>query len=113
MKRRNAQSIGEVIAGFMQQEHSSQAALEMRASALWPEVVGPGVNRYTTNRWVRDGVLHIHLSSAALKNELMMMGNCISDIAKITGITPEVLTFKGMFDAEPPTMPRPETFLEY
>ena len=73
MKRRNAQSIGEVIAGFMQQEHSSQAALEMRASALWPEVVGPGVNRYTTNRWVRDGVLHIHLSSAALKNELMMM----------------------------------------
>ena len=72
MKRRNAQSIGEVIAGFMQQEYSSQAALEMRASALWPEVVGPGVNRYTTNRWVRDGVLHVHISSAALKNELMM-----------------------------------------
>ena len=36
-------------------------------------------------------------------NEAITTGNCIIDEAKITGITPAVLTFSGMFVDCPPT----------
>ena len=39
---------------------------------LWPEIVGQGINRYTTSRWVKNGVLHLHISSSVLRNELLM-----------------------------------------
>lgn len=77
MKRREAQSVGEIIAGFMQNEYASGKNLELRACALWKDVVGMGVNRYTTNRWVSDGVLHVTISSASLRNELMMNRSAI------------------------------------
>ena len=32
--------------------------------------MGPGVNRYTFKRYVDHGVMHVFLTSAALKNEL-------------------------------------------
>lgn len=42
-----------------------------RASYLWIEIVGEGVNRYTTRRYVSpDGALHVYLSSAVIKHEL-------------------------------------------
>ncbi|MGM9844267.1 MAG: DUF721 domain-containing protein [Muribaculaceae bacterium] len=41
-----------------------------RAAYLWIDVVGPGVNRYTTRRYVDGETLHVYISSASLKNEL-------------------------------------------
>lgn len=46
---------------------------EQRLCYMWPEIVGPGVNRYTTRRYVDRGTLHVYLSSAALKNDLQYM----------------------------------------
>ena len=43
---------------------------EQKACFLWPEIVGPGVNRYTTRRYVERGVMHVYITSAVLKNEL-------------------------------------------
>jgi hypothetical protein len=39
---------------------------------VWPEVVGYGINRYTISRSVKNGVMTVRLSSATLRNELMM-----------------------------------------
>ena len=36
------------------------------------KIVGDGVNRYTIRRYVKDGVMTVHLSSASLANELML-----------------------------------------
>ena len=43
-------------------------------------------------------------------NCAIITGNCISDDAKIIGITPAVLTFNGMFVDCPPTVLLPLTF---
>ena len=43
---------------------------EHRACALWPQIVGDGINRYTIKRYVNNGVMTVHLSSASLKAEL-------------------------------------------
>lgn len=39
----------------------------------WKEIMGPTVARYTNDLYVKDGVLHIYVSSAPLKNELFIM----------------------------------------
>ena len=72
MKRTYPKSIAEVIEGFMKAEQLDTQLNEQRASALWPQIVGQGINRYTISRDVRDGVLIVRLSSAPLRNELMM-----------------------------------------
>ena len=71
MKKTNAQSVGEIIDSFLKHENLDNKLGEQQALALWPEIVGPGINRYTTNRYVNKGVLYITLSSAPLRNELM------------------------------------------
>lgn len=73
MKRTEAQSIRQIIDAVLDRDDIRTAALEHRASWLWGEITGPGVNRYTTRRYVDKGVLHVYLSSSALKQELSFM----------------------------------------
>ncbi len=77
MKRTDAKSIAEIIGDFMQQEDIETAVLEHKALQLWGNVVGPGVNRMTTERYVDDGVITVKISSAALRNDLMLTRSSI------------------------------------
>lgn len=70
MKRTEPMSLREIIDRVMDASARKDDVLAMRASYLWADVVGPGVNRYTTRRYVREGVLHVHISSGPLKSEL-------------------------------------------
>ena len=72
MKRTEAKNIGQIINDLLRQEKLDVALDEHRASALWPQIVGDGINRYTIRRYVKDGVMTVHLSSASLANELML-----------------------------------------
>ena len=72
MKRTEAKNIGQIISDLLKQENLDVALDEHRASALWPEIVGDGINRYTIRRYVQNGVMTVHLSSASLANELML-----------------------------------------
>ena len=64
MKRTEARNIGQIITDLLKKENLDVALDEHRASALWP--------RYTIKRYVKDGVMTVHLSSASLANELML-----------------------------------------
>lgn len=70
MKRREPQRVGEIIAKAIAETGNERIFNEQRLCYLWPEVVGPAINRYTTRRWVDHGTLHVCLSSSSLKNEL-------------------------------------------
>ena len=70
MKRTEPQSVGEIIReGFRRAGMTSMVA-QQRACYLGPEIVGPGINRYTFKRYVDNGVLHVYMTSSVLKNEL-------------------------------------------
>ncbi len=73
MKRTEAQNVGQIINDLLKKENLDVALDEHRASALWPQIVGDGINRYTISRSVRDGVMTVRLSSASLANELMLI----------------------------------------
>lgn len=77
MKRTEAQTIGQIVEHFMQQERLDTRLDELRASTLWPQVVGQGINRYTASRSVAGGVMTVHITSAPLRNELMLMRSSI------------------------------------
>lgn len=70
MKRVEPESIKEIIDRVLDQENIRDSARRQRVCYLWPEIVGQGINRHTTRRYVADGVLHVYLNSAPLKNEL-------------------------------------------
>lgn len=70
MKRREPKSFAEIFDECMSRAGASDTMARQRACYLWPEIVGPGVNRYTYLRRVEGSVLHIYITSAPLKNEL-------------------------------------------
>jgi predicted nucleic acid-binding Zn ribbon protein len=70
MKRSDPQSIRQIIDTVLDTSSVKSSVLEHRASYLWPNIVGPGINRLTTRRYVAKGVLHVYISSAAVKSEL-------------------------------------------
>ena len=72
MKRTEAKNVGQIINDLLRKENLDVALDEHRACALWPQIVGDGINRYTIKRYVKDGVMTVHLSSASLANELML-----------------------------------------
>ena len=69
MKRTEAQSIGEIFDEVLRQNNLDDTFNEQKACFLWPEVVGPQINRRTTRRFVDHGVMHVYISSAPLKSE--------------------------------------------
>lgn len=72
MRRKNAQSIGDVLRQFLRQEGLETPLNEMRMVSAWPEVMGRGVASYTGQVFVKNGVLYVQIKSPALRANLMM-----------------------------------------
>lgn len=71
MKKTYPQLFRDIFDSVVKQSDDSDNFLRQQASFLWTEIVGPGVNRYTSRRYVdNSGVLHVYITSASLKNEL-------------------------------------------
>ncbi|MBD5379420.1 MAG: DUF721 domain-containing protein [Bacteroides sp.] len=71
MKKTYPKLFREIFDNVVKQTSDTDNFMRQQASYLWTEIVGPGVNRYTSRRYVDDlGVLHVYITSAPLKNEL-------------------------------------------
>ncbi len=73
MKRHNSQSIGEIISQFIAQNELGQKLDETQIMQLWPRVAGEIIGSYTQSLYVHNRTLYVQLSSAVLRNELMML----------------------------------------
>ena len=72
MRRNNAEQIGDVIRFFLRQQGLESPLNEYRLVQAWSDVVGPAMARYTRNLYIKNQTLHVHLTSAVLRQELMM-----------------------------------------
>ncbi|MDH6341613.1 putative nucleic acid-binding Zn ribbon protein [Parabacteroides sp. PFB2-12] len=73
MKRKNTQTIGEVLRDFMAENRELRTKIyETRIERSWNEVLGPMATRYTRSLYVRNGVLYVSLSSSVLRSELTL-----------------------------------------
>lgn len=73
MKRTEPKSFAEIFDEGMRLAGAADTLAQQRACYLWPEIVGPGVNKYTLRRYVDGGVLHVYITSAPLKQELQFL----------------------------------------
>ena len=72
MKRNNTEQIGDVLRKFLRQEGLESPLNEFRLVEAWKDVVGPTIYRYTTNLYIKNQTLFVHLSSSVLRQELQM-----------------------------------------
>lgn len=73
MKRRNSQTIGEVIRDYFQENRELyEKILEIRIQRAWGEVLGPMIMQYTRTVYVKNHILYVSLSSSVLRSELTL-----------------------------------------
>ena len=72
MKRNNTEQIGSVLRKFLRHEGLEAPLNEFRLVESWKDMVGPVIFRYTTNLYIKNQTLFVHLSSSVLRQELQM-----------------------------------------
>ncbi len=70
MQTHRARSIGDLLAEFIHGSELEKPLLERRVVELWPQVLGPTVAQLTGQIEVKNGVLMVHIRSAALRSQL-------------------------------------------
>ncbi len=73
MRRKNAQTLAEVLSEVLKNQQLQGKLDETAAIRLWPEVVGKALAEHTDNLYFKHSVLHVHVKSAIIRNELMLI----------------------------------------
>lgn len=72
MKRNDAEQIGEMIRKSSGRMLWRSPLNEYRLIQAWKDVVGPAITKYTSNLYIKNQILYVHLTSSVLRQELMM-----------------------------------------
>ena len=72
MRRNNAEQIGDVIRKFFRINGLESPLNEYRLVQAWKDVVGPVISKYTSNLYIKNQILYVHLTSSVLRQDLMM-----------------------------------------
>lgn len=72
MRRKQTILLGEAIAEVIKLQRLDKKLYETRLLDSWQEVLGPAIAKYTENKYIKNKVLYVKLSSSVLRNELMM-----------------------------------------
>ncbi len=64
------QSLGAVLSDLVERYGYRERLDAARAVEAWPEVAGEAVAKVTEQVWMRDGVLHVKIRSAAWRHQL-------------------------------------------
>jgi predicted nucleic acid-binding Zn ribbon protein len=72
MRRNNAEPIGKLIQSYLRQESLESPLNEQRLIDAWAKVLGSTIASYTKDLYIKNQILYVHLTSSALRQELMM-----------------------------------------
>lgn len=70
MQRHTAHSIGDLLTDYLRESGLEKQLLERQVVNKWSDVMGPSVARLTRSVALKNGVLMVRISSAALKAQL-------------------------------------------
>ena len=73
MRKKNTESIGEAIRQYFENNPFFRRKLaESRVVTGWAKLFGATINSYTTNVYLKNNILYVHLNSSVLRSELIM-----------------------------------------
>ena len=67
---KGAMSISDALVDYLRESGLEQSVLDMQIAQVWPRVMGETVTKLTRSIEMRDGMLIVHVNSAALKAQL-------------------------------------------
>ena len=70
MPNSNSASITDALSEYLRESGLEQSVLEVQIEEIWPQVMGETVTKLTRSVEVKDGMLIVRVSSAALKTQL-------------------------------------------
>ncbi len=73
MIRRNSEALDKVLQQVLKENHLDGKLSEVRLIRNWPEIIGPQLAAQTERLYIRNHVLYLHVKSAIVRNELMLM----------------------------------------
>lgn len=86
MRRNEAKRVDNILSEILSGNNFDKKLCELRAAEVWPEIVGPAVNRRTVELRVSNGVMLVRVTSAAMRQELTFHKEMlVSSINKMVG----------------------------
>lgn len=73
MFRKDVQQLRDIVLRNLRTQGLETPLLQKRLIDSWPEVAGNLVVSYTQNLYIRNQTLFVHLTSPAIRADLMMM----------------------------------------
>ena len=61
-----------MIRKFFRQNALEAPLNEYRLIQAWKDVVGSAITKYTSNLYIKNQILYVHITSSVLRQELMM-----------------------------------------
>lgn len=72
MRRTNSESIGDILRQYLRQQGLESPLNQYRLIQGWTHVMGPIIARYTKDIAIRNQTLYLHISSPAIRQEILM-----------------------------------------
>ena len=69
-RENNENTVGEILKGILQDNRLQTGIDEVVVQDAWRSLMGNGVNTYTRNVVLKNGILYVELTSAVLRAEL-------------------------------------------
>jgi hypothetical protein len=73
MRRNKTQTLGEVINDLINEYRIEPRLREAAVINAWSKLTGKAISSKTSSIYIKNGILHVHITSSVVKNELMML----------------------------------------
>lgn len=77
MRRNKTISLGEALGDLIREYRLEKRLKEAAVLNIWEKIAGKVITARTKRTYLREGVLHIWLTSSVVRNELMMLRDAL------------------------------------
>jgi len=77
MRRKKTMAISDILREYKKEMNIDNKLKEVEIIQTWGEIVGKAIARHTSGVYIKDSVLFVHLDSAVVRNELLMIRELI------------------------------------
>ena len=72
MRKRNTESLRDIIGQVLKTNHLDKQLNEKRLIEAWPKVLGENIMKYTSDLYIKNKVLYVSLNSSVLRHDLFI-----------------------------------------
>lgn len=73
MRRSKTISLAEAVNDYIREMNLGGKLSEVGVINSWEEIVGKAISSRTSNIYIKDHILYVHLNSSVVRNELLML----------------------------------------